>query len=73
MEVSNVVEKSISTFWYLHSIGQTILWSLFILIGYISARFLKHWEYWIYLHFLGGSIPALYSISFITPIILKSK
>jgi len=60
-------------FWYIHGIGMFIAWNLFVLIGYIAARFLKHYTWWSLLHFLGGTIPSLFSVGIIITAIIKSN
>ncbi len=69
--IAEISEKG--KFWYIHGIGLFIAWNLFVSIGYISARFLKHYTWWIILHFLGGTIPAFFSFGIITAAIIKSK
>lgn len=70
----NAAEKSgLSTFRLFHAIGQTTSWSLLVFIGYVSARFFKHKKSWIYLHFIGGVVPSLYTIWFSIGDFLRRK
>ncbi len=59
-------------FWYIHGIGMFIAWNLFVLIGYISARFLRHYPWWIIFHYIGGALPSLFSFAIIIASIVKS-
>lgn len=65
--------SSVDYYWYVHGIGMFIAWNLFVLIGYVAARFMKHYPWWSFLHFLGGTIPALFSVGIIIAAIVKSK
>lgn len=60
-------------FWAIHGIGQLVGWNVLVTIGYIAARFLKHYPWWLPLHFIGGTIPALYSIVVIIMAIARGK
>ena len=61
------------SFWAIHGIGQLIGWNLLVTIGYIAARFLKHYPWWLILHFLGGTIPAIFSVVIIAITFAKGK
>lgn len=58
-------------FWSIHGIGQLIAWNIFVFIGYIAARFLRHYPWWSYLHFLGGTIPSWFTIGVAIAAIIK--
>ena len=65
--------SGVDIYWYIHGIGMFIAWNLFVLIGYIAARFLKHYPWWIILHFIGGTVPSLFSVGIIVAAIVKSN
>lgn len=58
-------------YWDVHGIGMFVAWNLFVTIGYIAARFLKHYSWWTFLHLLGGTVPALFSVGIIIAAIVK--
>ena len=60
-------------FWAVHGIGQLIGWNFLVTIGYVAARFLKHYPWWLPLHFIGGTVPAMFSVGIIISAILKGK
>lgn len=60
-------------FWNFHGITMTILWTGFSFVGYIFARFLRHLKYWIYFHWLGSGLTALFSIGVLAPSIKWSN
>lgn len=49
-------------YWDLHGISLVILWSVFNFIGYISARFLKHYSWWIWGHRIGSGLTSMWTI-----------
>jgi hypothetical protein len=72
-DLEDAIVSSVDIFWYVHGIGMFIAWNFFVLIGYIAARFLKHYPWWIFLHILGGTIPAFFSVGIIIAAIIKSN
>lgn len=65
--------STVDIYWYIHGIGMFIAWNLFVLIGYVAARFLKHHPWWLILHFIGGTVPSLFSVGIIVAAIIKSN
>jgi len=61
------------SFFAIHGIGQLIGWNFLVTIGYCSARFFKHNPLWLPLHFVGGTIPSLFSIGIIIATFTKGK
>lgn len=49
----------------LHGISLIIVWTVFNFFGYISARFLKHRSWWVWVHRIGSSLTAVWSIGII--------
>ncbi len=75
LTTSSLASSDVSTvdiFWYIHGIGLFIAWDFFVLIGYISARFLRHYTWWLTLHFIGGTLPSLFSFGIVLAAIVKS-
>jgi hypothetical protein len=60
-------------FWNFHGITMTIFWTGFSFIGYIFARFLRHLKSWIYFHWVGSGLTALFSIGVLAPSIKWSN
>lgn len=71
--VASSLEIVEDTFFTAHGVGNLIAWNFLITIGYIAARFLRHYPWWSYLHFVGGTIPCLYSFSVSIAAIIKSN
>ena len=49
-------------FWAFHGISLVIGWSVFNFFGYIAARFLKHYTWWIWVHRIGSGLNSFWSI-----------
>jgi hypothetical protein len=62
---------TVDNFFAIHGIGQLIGWNILVTVGYISARFLKHYPWWLILHFIGGTIPSLFSIGIIISTLIR--
>ena len=69
----NTSTSSIDKFWSIHGIGQLIGWNLLVFFGYVSARFLKQYPWWIILHLIGATIPSLFSVGVSIVAIYKSN
>ncbi len=50
-------------FWELHGISLVIAWSGLNFLGYCAGRFLKHYPWWINLHFIGSSLTTYWSFA----------
>jgi hypothetical protein len=59
--------------WAVHGISLIICWGVLNFIGYCAARFLKHYTWWIYVHFAGSILPALWTFGMIIATLIISK
>ena len=55
----------------IHGISLIIAWSFLNLVGYVSARLLKHLPFWIWIHRLGSGLTGLTTIVFGLMLVVK--
>jgi hypothetical protein len=60
-------------FWEFHGVILTIIWSIMNFFGYVTARFLRHYPIWIWIHFTCSGLTAMVSVGIMATSILKSK
>jgi hypothetical protein len=56
-----------------HSISMAIVWSCFNFVGHFGARFLKHYPWWIYLHYIGSVLTTVWSFFLLIITIIYGK
>ncbi len=60
-------------YWEFHGISLTVGWSILNFVGYSGARFLKHYTWWIYLHYIGSVLVTLWSFVILIISVIKCK
>lgn len=66
-------EDSSFDFWEFHGIIMTATWSIMNFIGYLSARFFRHYSAWIWVHFIFSGLNAIISVGILGASIVLSK
>jgi hypothetical protein len=60
-------------FWEFHGIIMTVTWSIMNFVGYMSARFFRHYPIWIWVHFIFAGLNTLLSVGILGASIALSK
>jgi hypothetical protein len=56
-----------------HGLSLLVGWGFLHMIGYCAARYLKHYQWWIYVHILCTELPALCTVITVSVIYSRSN